>query len=149
MASEVLARRWRRDTGAPRDYPTGVLEPLTDEMIADARAHFRRRGAVRREALEALRQELMEGAKRAAACLAAEPGVTSVVLFGSVALGTADSHSDIDLAVAGLPAELYFRASADIVDAAGVEVDLVRLEEAEASLLARIEADGVVRYDAG
>ena len=132
-----------------RDYLHVVAQGLTDEMIAGVREHFRRRAAERDAGLDERRRALHEAARRAADRLAEDPSVTRVVLFGSVATGRADERSDIDLAVFGLAPERYFRASADAVEAAGVEVDLVRVEEAAESLKARIDADGVVLYDAG
>jgi predicted nucleotidyltransferase len=66
-----------------------------------------------------------------------------VVLFGSLA--TAEHHvgSDLDLAATGIPPTRYFAALADLMGLVHGPVDLVRLEEAPASLAERIEADGI------
>jgi predicted nucleotidyltransferase len=69
-------------------------------------------------------------------------GAGSVVLFGSIARGDARPDSDVDLAVEGLPPAVYFAAVADLMAALGCTVDLVRLEEAPASLAERIAAEG-------
>lgn len=72
------------------------------------------------------------------------------MLFGSVATGQADERSDIDLAVAGLEPHRHFLASAEAVDAAGHEVDLVCIEDAAPSLLdhgSRGSRQGDSRYD--
>lgn len=65
-----------------------------------------------------------------------------VVLFGSLATGSYHESSDVDLAVAGMPAVSYFRALADLMTLFGVPVDLVRVEEAVPSLRTHIEEDG-------
>ena len=73
------------------------------------------------------------------------PGVTRVVLFGSLARGEAGPGSDVDLWVEGL-------ADADWLDATQVvraavrhaEVDVVRAECASDALRAGVAAQGVV-----
>jgi predicted nucleotidyltransferase len=37
-------------------------------------------------------------------------GATEVYVFGSAAEGTADAESDVDMAVMGLPAGVFYRA---------------------------------------
>ena len=69
-----------------------------------------------------------------------------VVLFGSLANGTHDEQSDVDLAVEGLPSAVYFHALADLRDLFAGPVDLVRIEEAMPSLLARIQEEGQVLW---
>ncbi len=76
-------------------------------------------------------------------------GVTRVILFGSVARGEADEDSDLDLAVEGLPAARLFEAMARGLRAAGRPVDLLRLEEAPATLRERVLAEGEVVANAG
>ena len=75
-------------------------------------------------------------------------GATRVILFGSVARGEADEDSDLDLAVEGLPAARLFDAMAVAARMAGRPVDVLRLEEAPATLRERVLADGVVVRDA-
>jgi len=61
----------------------------------------------------------LEEAIRAAARVLREQGATEVYLFGSDGTGRLHGHSDIDLAVAGLPPERFFRAmgmAADLLD---------------------------------
>jgi len=53
-----------------------------------------------------------------------------------------DEQSDVDLAVEGLPSAVYFHALADLMDLFAGPVDLVRIEEAMPSLLARIQEEG-------
>ena len=74
--------------------------------------------------------------------LVEELGVRRVVLFGSLRGGSFHERSDLDLAVAGLDPRVYWRALDLVGRAAGVEVDLVLLEEASPSLRRRIDEDG-------
>lgn len=108
------------------------------------------------QAAATLRQRADEGRaaarQRAEALLARLPevkrilcgpyGARSVVLFGSLARGEPRLESDVDLAVEGLAPEVYFAAVGDVMAALGCSIDLVRMEEAPASLAERIAAEG-------
>ncbi len=56
-------------------------------------------------------------------------GATDVYLFGSVAKGTNNEHSDIDLAVSGIPPKDFFKAMGTTMNAIKKEFDLVDLDE--------------------
>ena len=56
-------------------------------------------------------------------------GATEVYLFGSVAKGTHTEHSDIDLAVSGLPPKVFFKAMGSAMNVMKREFDLVDLDE--------------------
>lgn len=56
-------------------------------------------------------------------------GATDVYLFGSVAKGTDNEYSDIDLAVSGIPPEKFFEAMGDTFGAIKKEIDIVDLDE--------------------
>ena len=56
-------------------------------------------------------------------------GATNVYLFGSVAKGTNTEHSDIDLAVTGIPPEKFFEAIGDTFGAIRREIDIIDLDE--------------------
>ncbi len=56
-------------------------------------------------------------------------GAREVYLFGSAAKGTMREHSDVDLAVSGLPPQVFFRAMAQASRALGRPLDLVDLDE--------------------
>lgn len=56
-------------------------------------------------------------------------GATEVYLFGSVAKGTDNQYSDIDLAVTGIPPEKFFEAMGDTFGAIKKEIDIVDLDE--------------------
>lgn len=65
----------------------------------------------------------------AAARLLRNMGATDVFVFGSVAQGRARRDSDIDMAVRGLPARIYFSAVSKASDLLGGPVDLVDLDD--------------------
>lgn len=56
-------------------------------------------------------------------------GAKEVYVFGSAAHGTLRENSDVDMAVSGLPPEVFFRAMAAAHDALGCPLDLVDLDE--------------------
>ena len=75
--------------------------------------------------------ELAQQIQRAAQVLLAF-GAKEVYLFGSAAADTMDEHSDVDLAVSGLPPEVFFRAWAKAVrEFPGREMDLVNLDKSD------------------
>ena len=117
--------------------------PVSLRMVSPAqvRAQLERREAARREAGERRASALRARLPAMAAALRAH-GAARVVLFGSLAAGTPTSASDVDLAVEGLPPERFFAALAEVMKLAACPVDLVRLEEAPASLTERIAAEG-------
>ena len=73
-------------------------------------------------------EDIRESIERAAAALK-KLGAREVYVFGSAASGTLREGSDIDLAVSGLPPEVFFRAMALAADALGRAVDLVDLDD--------------------
>ena len=91
---------------------------------------------------EARADRLRAQLPKAASLLVTRYQARRVVLFGSLANGTHDEQSDVDLAVAGLPSAVYFHALADLMDLLAGPVDLVRVEEAMPSLLERIQEEG-------
>jgi len=66
--------------------------------------------------------------EKAAAALKAA-GACEVYVFGSARKGTLRPDSDVDLAVSGLPPEVFFRAMAAAHDALGRPLDLVDLDD--------------------
>jgi predicted nucleotidyltransferase len=71
--------------------------------------------------------ELNSSIEKAAAALKAA-GAREVYVFGSAAKGTLREHSDVDLAVSGLPPEVFFRAMAQASRALGRPLDLIDLD---------------------
>jgi predicted nucleotidyltransferase len=56
-------------------------------------------------------------------------GASKVYIFGSAARGELHQDSDIDMAVSGLPAKVYFSAVSQASDILGRPVDLVDLDD--------------------
>ena len=77
-----------------------------------------------------MNEELRTRIERAAAVLK-EFGAREVYVFGSAATGAMREESDVDLAVAGLPPEVFFKAMGQASDALGREtaLDILDLDE--------------------
>ncbi len=56
-------------------------------------------------------------------------GAKEVYVFGSASKGQMRTHSDVDMAVSGLPPEVFFRAMAKASRALGRPIDLIDLNE--------------------
>jgi predicted nucleotidyltransferase len=72
--------------------------------------------------------EMKVSIDRAASALKAV-GAKEVYVFGSASKGKMRPNSDVDLAVSGLPPEVFFRAMGLASRALGRQVDLVDLDE--------------------
>ena len=72
--------------------------------------------------------EMKELIKKAAEVLR-EAGAREVYLFGSAATGMMREGSDIDMAVSGLPPEVFFKAMGRAGDILQRSLDLVDLDE--------------------
>jgi uncharacterized protein len=83
----------------------------------------------------------------AARALVEQLGARRVLLFGSLARGSAGPESDVDLWVEGLPEGAYLEGvSLARHSIAAAEVDLVRAEWARGSVRERALREGVVLY---
>ncbi len=83
----------------------------------------------------------------AAANLLRSMGASQVFVFGSVMRGDLRPDSDIDMAVSGLPAKVYFSAVSKVSDLLGRPVDLVDLDD-ETPLVRHLLGSGdLVRVD--
>ena len=71
----------------------------------------------------------MKGLVEKAALALKAAGAKEVYVFGSASKGTMRPNSDVDIAVSGLPPEVFFRAMAAAHDALGRPLDLVDLDE--------------------
>lgn len=65
----------------------------------------------------------------AAANLLRSMGASDVFIFGSLVRGELRPESDVDMAVSGLPAEVYFSAISKASDILGRPVDLLDLDD--------------------
>ena len=86
-----------------------------------------------------------ENAARAAAYLKKEYSVKKVLLFGSlVQQDFFHDHSDIDIAVEGLPEKYYYKAVSEIMDLVqDFTIDIVDLNACKPGLKKRILQDGI------
>lgn len=85
-------------------------------------------------------------ARRGAELLRTTFAAQRVAAFGSLLAPPErfDSHSDVDLVAWGLDEALYYRAVALLLALdPGIDVDLVRYEDAPPSLQARIDQEAV------
>ena len=57
-----------------------------------------------------------------------EQGSTEIYIFGSIAEGTSDKDSDIDLAVKGIPEENFFHVYGKLLTKIDHSIDLVCLD---------------------
>lgn len=79
------------------------------------------------------------------ATLARHPGLELAIVFGSVAGGTQDAQSDVDLAVQAacpLDASMKMALVAELAEATGRAVDLIDLRSAGEPLLGQILVHG-------
>jgi predicted nucleotidyltransferase len=121
------------------------MATISSEQMAIYRQTAARFAQQDRERLAARYERASEVARRAAVLLRKQFVIDNVLLFGSLVNPSQFHwHSDIDLAVRGLPDQDYFRAVGRLQ---GIDpefsIDLVRMEEAPPSLLAVIEKEGI------
>jgi len=112
--------------------------------IAELRAGIKNRQQLKKKAFARRKEEAREKARQAAALIRSRGG-RRVFLFGSLARGgNFWEHSDIDLAVSGLPREVNFwQLYADVLaQVEPFQADLVILEEAPAELRQQILREG-------
>ena len=81
----------------------------------------------------------------AAANLLRDMGATRVFIFGSAITGGLRPDSDIDLAVTGLPSQIYFSAVSKASDLLGRPVDLLDLDDPSPLVRYMIDSGELVR----
>jgi len=115
-------------------------------MKIDYAAGWSRRLLVAEEHRKRRVQAAAAAAQRCAQLLYDNYGVSKVYLFGSLSKPeTFHDGSDIDLAVAGLPPRLYFKALVDLWRQLppAMKLDLVPFEDADPELRERLLKEGV------
>jgi len=96
------------------------------------------------------RLEAYKIAQKCAQLLKEQFKVNNVYIFGSVAGdGLWHKWSDIDIAVEGLPSQDYFKAlnAVDKILPAGLELDLVTLEDATERLKERVKFEDIIMHE--
>ena len=118
---------------------------VTEEEMALYRATALRRKAREEEELVRRKERAWALARQAAAMLRERFGATRVAVFGSLAHeGTFTRWSDVDIAAWGLRPEDTLRAMGAAWDLdSEIEVNLVDVNAARASVLESIEREGV------
>jgi predicted nucleotidyltransferase len=91
------------------------------------------------------RQEVIGGVRRASLALRTQFKFDEVRAFGSLVSGRFDRHSDIDLAIKGLPSEYYFKAYAFLLHALAFrhELDLKPYEDLDENMRRRVDEEGL------
>lgn len=121
------------------------MATISSEQMAIYRQTATRLAQQDRDRLAERYEQAQRTADRAAQLLRTEFNVNQIVVFGSlVHREQFHWHSDIDLAVKGLAEANYFGAVGRLQ---GVDpefsIDLIRIEDAPATLLAVIEREGI------
>jgi len=104
--------------------------------------YWRQRQAEGRARSLRLARQARAEARSVAAMLRRDFGATRIWLFGSLARGRFLPGSDIDLAVAGLPAAAFFLAVAQASHLSEFPIDLKPLEDLDPHFRARVLASG-------
>lgn len=121
------------------------MPPYTVEGVAEIRAGLIKKLEQKEKELAQRKKDALDAARRAAAMVRERYGC-KVLLFGSLARsGTFNEHSDIDLALEGLPGEVNFwRLYAEALALVEpLNLDLVLLESASPELQLKIRQEGV------
>jgi predicted nucleotidyltransferase len=118
---------------------------IAPQQMARYRATAQQRAIERQQMLETRRQAAWGVARRAAALLKVDYGVSRVVLFGSLSRDEPFTpHSDIDLAVWGLDERVYYRVVSRLLDLdLSVSIDLLRAETLSDDLIHAIQTTGI------
>lgn len=123
------------------------MRPITEEEMRGYIEGFKARAAlkeVRRKELEARARESVAGWVEQ---LRAIPQVRRIILYGSLAKGSFQPGSDVDIAVEGLPPEAHFRIWAELERDSEFNVDLERWEELGDGLRRVIQSYGQVLHE--
>ena len=116
-----------------------LTEEIRQEIIAEVLAARENREQFLLE-MKQRQKEGLELAKKCANFLKEKYGVTKIVLFGSLLdYEQMTPHSDIDLAVWGLPEKDYFKAVGFLLEIAdNFSIDLVEIQHARSYILSAI-----------
>ncbi len=76
-----------------------------------------------------------------------ELGARKIILYGSLARGDYDQHSDIDICVDGIPKESYFRAIARCMMEIDRRISILEFEKIQGYFKERILSEGKILYE--
>jgi len=130
-------------TGEAPGLSAPVVAPMVSMMDVSPYLEHQRALAEREDAAARARAaDARERLPSLVELLVGRYGVTRVWLFGSLLEGVLHERSDIDVAVEGLAPVQYWDAGWRCDDVMGRPVDLVPVEDAPPSLIARIREEG-------
>jgi len=76
-----------------------------------------------------------------------ELGARKIILYGSLARGDYQPHSDIDICVDGIPKESYFRAIARCMMEIDRRISILEFEKIQGYFKERILSEGKILYE--
>ena len=109
-------------------------------------SYWRSRQEKQKRYNQQLAQQARQNLHKVLAMLIDEFNVKKIILFGSLCKGTFNQESDIDLAVAGIPASDYFLVLAKVNSISHRWIDLKPLEELEPHFKERVLQTGECLY---
>lgn len=122
-----------------------MTTPSRDSRVdATQLAYWRQAAENQQQQRQADAEIAWQQAKDIATCLKQEFGATQVIVFGSLVRDRFTEASDVDIAVAGVPADRYFEAVARVNELSDRWVDLKPLEALEPYFRERVLTAGVV-----
>jgi uncharacterized protein len=111
--------------------------------------HWKHQQALQQHQNQALADKARQKLPQLIQLLTEQFQATRIILFGSLVKGTFHQTSDIDLAVAGIPPEQYFRALAAVHRLSdSFQIDLKPLEDLEPPFYQRVMQTGECLYGA-
>ncbi|HAK89101.1 MAG: hypothetical protein A2077_05815 [Nitrospirae bacterium GWC2_46_6] len=118
---------------------------LEDRKVKKYKKYWDERASHDKIAREKLRRQALKVSQRLGEILISDFHAKKVVLFGSILDKDGFREgSDIDMAVEGLPAELYFAALGRLIMESPFDIDLKPIEEVSPLLKQRIEKGKVL-----
>jgi uncharacterized protein len=106
--------------------------------------YWRNQQARQTKERQVLTQQAWQEVRAIVMLLKQDFGATQIILFGSLLSDRFDAQSDIDMVVAGIPAEAYFVALSAVNRLSDRWVDLKPLEALDANFRDRVLATGQV-----
>lgn len=123
------------------------MAAISERDMSAYAAGFRARMAAREKLRKEIEARAEEAVARVVERLRSRPGIRRIFLFGSLAKGTFQKGSDIDLAVEGLPAELHMRVAAELEREEDFDLDLQRWEELSEGFRSAIRSYGRILHE--
>jgi predicted nucleotidyltransferase len=120
------------------------MEMINPKYISAWREHFTRQDSESRALANRARKDLIEAVE-----ILKKYGAKRIIIFGSLCrTGRFYPDSDIDLAVEGIPSNIFMRAAADLMMSMDWLIDLKPLEEVDDSFRSMIVRKGEQIYAA-